>query len=42
MGTVALRMLFGDPGKYLGLVFAIAFSISFMLGFPCALVGLFG
>jgi putative ABC transport system permease protein len=30
VGTVALRMLFGDPGKYLGLVFGIAFATLLM------------
>ncbi|MFM7345839.1 MAG: ABC transporter permease [Tagaea sp.] len=42
MGTVALRMLFGDPGKYLGLVFGIAFATLLMAQQAALFVGLLG
>ncbi len=42
MGKVALRMLFGDPGKYLGLVFGLAFATLLMAQQAALFVGLLG
>lgn len=42
MGKVALRMLFGDPGKYLGLVFGIAFATLLMAQQAGLFVGILG
>lgn len=42
MGTVALRMLFGDPGKYLGLVFGIAFATLLMAQQAGLFMGILG
>jgi putative ABC transport system permease protein len=42
VGTVALRMLFGDPGKYLGLVFGIAFATLLMAHQAGLFIGILG